>query len=605
MSSWFFKKNKINKVQGNNNTIVQIINSFGKEETIEIKKVLKKYLEPDFEEIEKLKEKISFGQKNYELSEKVVAYQEKEVFDLKNELALKKQEIIDKEKQLNSILYDLNGRDFRQISKIQAKAYEAFLGGNLDKALSILKIEKLSKQTYELLKVNEEYSDLWLLRAKLLFAEGSHNQIANCITNALKLNPSPKNYFTSIELLSQIKCFSEVEKHLKELANRQLEISDQVKVNMAFGWLYYYKNKIENAVLHLTKAKEALVKLSQDNCGKYLTIYAKVLTDLGEAKSKLGFYKEAECLFLKSLENQEPMSKIDSENDAILAMITLNNLGNLFYKEAEFKKAKKFLKIAIEVVNANKDIPSVEYLRLKGLIFRNLGNVERELMQSIKAENALNSSLTIFEELVNVNPGTFLYEYCYINGDLGVFFKQNGRLTEAKQKYIESVNAAKTLASIQPETYLPLLAINLNNYGNLLVKTGNLDDAYFSAQEALEIRQRLFENEPRRYAKDLVVSHINLSNINIKQTNYSQAEENLCEAIKIADRYFDFRNKDSVLKYAGTKLNIAFLYQEFIKNKELSIKNANETIDLLRELEDLPLANNQIEKAFGILRKWQ
>lgn len=123
-------------------------------------------------------------------------------------------------------------------------------------------------------------------------------------------------------------------------------------------------------------------------------------------------------------------------------------------------------------------------------------------------------------------------------------------------------------------------------------------------EEALKIYRDLAEENPKAYLPDVATTLNNLANLHSDNTEYEKASEEYEEALKIY-RNLVKENPKAYLHYmANTLNNLAILYQDDIPNKILSLKYANEAIEVIGKCNNTPFVRKLLERAKRIIEIW-
>jgi len=145
---------------------------------------------------------------------------------------------------------------------------------------------------------------------------------------------------------------------------------------------------------------------------------------------------------------------------------------------------------------------------------------------------------------------------------------------------------------------------------NELVSQGNLqrenypNSAAESYKEALQIYKELVVQNRNAYLPKVATTLNNLVVLQKDQLDYCAAETSYQEILNIYKELAAKKPGVFRLDFAMTLVNISLFYQEYERNKKLSIKYAGEAIKELRECIDTPAAQKQLEKAKQVIEAW-
>jgi tetratricopeptide (TPR) repeat protein len=163
------------------------------------------------------------------------------------------------------------------------------------------------------------------------------------------------------------------------------------------------------------------------------------------------------------------------------------------------------------------------------------------------------------------------------------------------------------LAAKDAKTYNPDLATSLNNLGAVYDNMKRYEEAEECYTEALDIYRELAGTNPQAYNPNVAMALNNLGNLYANKTepDYAKAEVYYKECLEkcrsLAAEHPQAWNPD----VADTLANMAVFYQYKVPNKELSIRHAEEAIEILDRCSDTPYVNAARGRANAVLEEWE
>ena len=146
----------------------------------------------------------------------------------------------------------------------------------------------------------------------------------------------------------------------------------------------------------------------------------------------------------------------------------------------------------------------------------------------------IRGAVTLYRQLADSNPDTFLPHLAGTLNNLGNLLAETGNHDEALPATHEAVTLYRQLAHTNPDTFLPHLAGTLNNLGNLLAETGNHDEALPATHEAVTLYRQLAHTNPDMFLPDLAGA---LNNLGVMLWEVDLREEALAPSGEAPDLY--------------------------------------------------------------------
>ena len=221
----------------------------------------------------------------------------------------------------------------------------------------------------------------------------------------------------------------------------------------------------------------------------------------------------------------------------------------------------------------------------------NLGVLYRDTGRLAEADKAYSEALTIYRELAAHDPGAYRPDVAQTLNNLGILYRDTGRLADADKAYSEALTIRRELAAHDPGAYRPDVADTLNNLGILYSDysdTGRLADADKAYSEALTIRRELAAHDPGAYRPVVAQTLNNLGILYSDTGRLAEADKAYSEALTIR-RELAAHDPGAYRPYvANTLNNLGILYSDTNRLAEAD-KAYSEALTIRRELQDRPI----------------
>ena len=183
------------------------------------------------------------------------------------------------------------------------------------------------------------------------------------------------------------------------------------------------------------------------------------------------------------------------------------------------------------------------------------------------AVTAYKEALALYDRLARENPSVTQHQrnVAAIHNDMGMVYRETGRLAEALTAYQKALEIWEPLVRENPTVtqYQRDLAVSYRSIGNLYSHTGKPTEALTAHQKALEIEERLARENPNvtEYQSRVAMSHDNIGNLTGQPAKALALYQN---ALEIQKRLV--RQNPTVDQYqqrlAATHFNIGGLYSK-------------------------------------------
>jgi signal transduction histidine kinase/Tfp pilus assembly protein PilF len=378
---------------------------------------------------------------------------------------------------------------------------------------------------------------------------------------------------------------------LAEESNNQRSLAE---INRLKADSYYYLHDIENSLLYYKQAAEIVLELD----GKESAAYGKRLGDVGYCLEMLIRYDEARAVYEQSLE----IAKTHEDWQETIAL--LNNIGNIFYSQAQFEKSLEYLQEALRAEEEHGEEASIStILNSIALIyqawkdeektiayFQRALEIDRKYKNPDKIAIRLNNLGIYYRELEDFETAlNYLLEALEIEREINNPHRLANRLTNVSSIYIsleQFENARQCLDEIE---------IYLENFDNTRIRSTyyeNYGNYYFmQKQYAKAVEYHLITLELAEKHKIETLRQSSYSDLSAIYSSWGRYEEALFwrnRHIALLDSLFDEEKHKQI-----AELELKYETEKKQKEIELLKKNA--------ELHELEIRTNRTTRNFVIL----
>ncbi len=267
---------------------------------------------------------------------------------------------------------------------------------------------------------------------------------------------------------------------------------------------------------------------------------------------------------------------VEYRDEAILALEEKIKIES----NSVYKKALENLKLFLE----NGDAEKIKNNYFNFIEQQNEENIEflRISIDSSKQLFAFDETIDLYQELIKIKPTAENFF------NFGVYLQKLNYFDKSLEKYEEALTIYRELAEENPRTYLPYVATTLNNLANLHTKKNEFPQALEKYEEALTIRRELAEENPRVNLPDVATTLNNLANLHSKNNDFPQALEKYEEALTIYRKLAKENPRAYGIDYAMLLIMGVDLFH---KNKT-TLKEARNT---LNQFQDIYLAKQLLK----------
>ena len=375
-------------------------------------------------------------------------------------------------------------------------------------------------------------------------------------------NMSKLNYDYALSYFKENDFINAEKKYSSLINDKWLSSPENAEFNLYayyyLGLSLYYQDKVEaslsiykKGIAHLAElleAKDPLLALQKTNLTS-IFIYTEQ-------------YDEA-----LSLSDEVYTTMRNSEQTQTQAYINaVNNLGLLYMYKAEFGKAEKFLKEALEITQKEFNLNPVHMADIKS----NLAYVYQKISNYREAKKYHEEALDIKSKFLYPNSpeyakalqnyGVYLYEtgehvkseeylkkannifvknndvnslsYAGLLNNLGVLYTKISRVKNSLKSYNKAIEIYEKKQLTTSESYTNLL----NGKANCLIKLGNKASALKIGKQAFEIIKANYDEASLQYG-DALLSYGEILRTN---GNFTASQDCFSKAYEIFGNYFDY-----------------------------------------------------------------
>lgn len=314
-----------------------------------------------------------------------------------------------------------------------------------------------------------------------------------------------------------------VEYRLKSLLDKKEELSDNILSNIYSNLaISMEKNdQFEESLCYFKRSIELQDKVS-NMTEEQIIMHIKSMNGMAELLTRKGEINKAEVYYKKALRISKKHFGLKSPSTASI----YGNFGNSL-SDTDLKKAKKYLKIALEFFESTPDssIYSYEIDRIRN----NLGLVLFSESKINKSSVLQEESLKMFEEsLVSVRE---MFGDSHIR--VAIRLNNIGLVYSETQEYEKAILYYEQALEINKNTYLKpnqVVATNIFNIGIAMIEQGNLKGGIKRMEDALDLEVKIYGEN----SSQLICTLYHLSFHHLKN-NKLKAKKFVIKALEIAE----------------------------------------------------------------------
>jgi len=470
------------------------------------------------------------------------------------ELYLKKEKLenekANKEQQVAHLLKELNGKDINDTSSLFQQAFNYFIEGDVDAALSVLEETKIKEEEKKDNKNSKQYAEIRILKARLLIIKNKFEEAGRNYEKAIGIY---KDWKAALEVGNFFKFLDDFTKaeHYYQISLPEAD-TDYRKIlslnNLAL--VHRANNNFEDADDFLNKAFLLIKNLGETQSEADLAYYAMVLHNIANQWIDKSEFSNAEECYKTVLKIRKELAEKDPNKYLYQVAETANNLGLVKKYQEDYKIARDYLQEAQEIIEDLAKNVDTNYNLDLALTNRNIALLESKDQIKTKDEveelylKALDAFNKLPKPIKEINKAKAFIVGFYNN--LGSFQVNNDEFSIANTSFKKSLKIAKELAEQNPSRYLPEVASAHHNIGNNFAETGDYTEAEKHFKKALDILKNFIDLIPEKFEVTFAKTHMCLSVLYTDNALNNQGlfQKNILKSIELYEKYAD-KNPDA------------------------------------------------------------
>jgi len=429
--------NKIGKIEGNGNFILQLLDEEGKFSKEKIEAMLKP-----------IAQKASL---------------------LSNEVNERQSELNYINKEIEELSEEIGGKYPASISNLYKDALNLFLSSNIDEALKLLDEKNLELNESQHKDNSEDLANTRKLKARMLICKKNYDEAGKNYEIAIDLNTTWKNYFQTANFFRFRNDISKTNKYYDYCKLKAEDSIQKAKTYHAIGQFYRKLNKPVEAINSYTIGLKALENTPKDN---HIEIKSSIYNSVAVISSNLyRFNRDEKHYFYSSfmfneslkLDSIQKVKKPNCKSRLFEKLKIFNNYGLLEGHKRNFKTCFDLFEKAISINPKSNN----KYLSLLAVTYSNYASIFlEELKDPVEAEKKLLNAEKIYRKLVVDDSQRYQADLSVILNNIGKNFKDQKKYDEAENYYLEAIEIVTNLHLNFPQVYGVRLASCQMNLAN-------------------------------------------------------------------------------------------------------------------------------------------
>ena len=248
------------------------------------------------------------------------------------------------------------------------------------------------------------------------------------------------------------------------------------------------------------RALSSARKLAQDSPDEFKPLLAKTLNNIAVLYSEAPDNREAEPLFLESLDLFKSLSQDDAQTYSPFVASSLNNLAILYSGTGnDVAKVEDLLRESLATYESLNVENGGFYAPEMASIWNNLAILYDETERHNECEQAYKNALELYRQLRG-NSSALDADYAATLNNLSAFyFREGNHLYESQSLLNEAMEIYRRLADVDPQRYAPMLSVLLNNQSVQDFSLNKKEEGQRAFNESLDIYRKLDGSSPRNY----------------------------------------------------------------------------------------------------------
>ncbi|KAA3636947.1 MAG: tetratricopeptide repeat protein [Bacteroidetes bacterium] len=570
------KINKVSKVEGDNNFIIQFIDSNNNIEEIQnsFQDFLRSYVDPYEKQISVLKQALEDKVKIEGLLDNKVIQLSEKIQNLETAKAKIENQVID-------LIQRMEGNELSQTPELYQTAFELFMEGEIDKAILILDEAKMEEEEKRVEETMIQMAETRLLKARMLKIQNSHEEAARNYERAFELKQSWSvcDEITSYYLF--VNNIDKAEEYSRHCLLNAKTIIEKVQTFQTIGIIYRYRRKDENALDSYIEALSIWNELKEDDSHSFLAGKSRILNNIANIERDKRNYEKALKTYQESISIKEKLVREDSDISLDDLAVTLNNYGILLQNMLEFEQAENTFSKVIDIRRKLVSEDSQKYLPGLAVTLNNLGNILSSKHEYKNAFGFFQEALEINRNLAALNPKTYLPNLgLTLNNIVNIYYKLE-EYDKAEKKCQEALEIFRKLAEINPEYYNSSLGETISTLSTIQGAKFEYDKAEKNQHAALDLFRKIIREKPKpeTYLPKLAKAHYLLATFQNAKHDYSKAEENYLDALKLMQvPILTSPIVANEIILADIYIGLSILYAKWTQDEQKSIECAENAI---------------------------
>jgi len=465
------------------------------------------------------------------------------------ELYLKKEKLenekVNKEKQVAHLLKELDGKNINDKSSLFQQAFNYFIDGDIDIALSVLDEEKIQEEEKKNNGNSKQNAEIRILKAKLLIIKNKFEEAGKNYEKALNHFKDWESSFEAGNFFMFYQDYPKAENHYQiSLIEADTDYRKILSLNN-LALVHKANNNIKDADDFLNEAFLLSKNLGETQSEADLAYYAMVLHNIGNQWIDKSEFSNAEECYKAVLKIRKQLEEKNPNKYSYQVAETANNLGLVKKYQKDYENAKNHLQEAQEIIEDLAKNVDINYYLDLALTQRNIALLESKNKNKTKDQvvelylKALDAFNKLPKPIREINKAKAFIAGFYNN--LGLFQKNNQEESKANTSFQKSLNIASELAEQNPSRYLPEVASAHHNIGNNFAETGHYTEAEKHFKKALDILKNFIDLIPEKFEVTFAKTHMCLSVLYTDNALNNQGlfQKNILKSIELYEKYAD------------------------------------------------------------------
>ena len=259
--------------------------------------------------------------------------------------------------------------------------------------------------------------------------------------------------------------------------------------------------------------------------------------------------------------------------------------GSLNFKLHRYPQAEKYLESSLShyrnLAEVNPDQYRTDVLKLMNRI----AVLHHDTKKFLKAEKEYSDIIAKYKAL-SEGKNIYVGEIAVNLADLAELHHTLGDTNSSEREFSEAIQLFSLLEDKEKEKSTPAFAHALANYGNLLADICNFDEAGEKLQSSANLIRNLAKNSPDAYDPELASVLIVLADVCSNRLQFNEAETNYQEALKI-NRSLAALYPEAYNPILARSLSAISTFHGWQSKYQLAIEESNEAVEMYKSLSEI------------------